>query len=126
MPEPRQHEKRTDHGARLLSLAEAITAVRALPPSPKPSVRLRVAHGSEGNLQLAGTAGKINQRMWRPGTLDVFEQLFGRDFEIELRQSKAGMLEQSGFGIFMQALALRIYEPYVFHAPAPVIFEPLG
>jgi hypothetical protein len=61
------------------------TAVRALPPSPKPSVELRIARGSEGNIQLVGTAGEINQRMRRLGTLDVFEELFGGNFEIELR-----------------------------------------
>ena len=35
------------------------------------------------------------------------------------------MLEQPGFRVFPQAFALRINEPDVRYAPAPVVFKPL-
>jgi hypothetical protein len=45
--------------------------------------------------------------------LEVFEQLLRGDFEIEIRQSQADVLEQTGSGVFVQALELRICEPNV-------------
>src|SRR5580704_2617573 len=126
-PRPLAHargsdKRRTDHGASLLSLAGAITAVRTLPPSPKPSVRLGRAGGVVRDVQLTRKAGKIIQRA--RGS-DVFEQLLRRNFKIKLRQLQTGMLEQAGFCVFPQSLALRIHEPHVQHAPAAVVFQPL-
>ena len=45
--------------------------------------------------------------------LEVFEQFLRGDFEIEIRQSQADVLEQTGSGVFVQALELRIGEPNV-------------
>ena len=92
------------------------SAARVLPPSPKPRIRLDHAGGVPGDAQLARKAGEINLRT--RGS-DVFEQLRGRNFKIELRQLQAGMLEEPGFRVFRQAHALRIDEPNVRNAPAP-------
>jgi hypothetical protein len=57
---------------------------------------------------------------------DVLEQLLRGDFEIEIGQSQAGILEQTGFGVFVQALQPWIGEPAVRDAPSAIIFQALG
>jgi hypothetical protein len=123
-PWPSSISKSLVEGARtakvVLLVQEQRTAARALPPSPNPSLWLEHAGSDRRAIQLEGTEGEINRGTRR---LDIFEQLLRGKFKIELGQTKCGMLQQPGIGIFVEALQFGIDQPDVRNAPAAIIFQ---
>jgi len=69
--------------------ASAITQAKRKAPAGRPQPRQRSTRGN----------GRENKSESAETALNVFEQLFGGDFKIELRQPQAGVLEQAGFRV---------------------------